>query len=171
MHRPTAHAVLFGPCWGLSSCCDLNAGTSFTCISLVLFGVWRYHAGTHYQSPCVPAICLWSPSLCASLGPKTVLIHLSCPPPLVYRNSCITCLAHSVHGEPVPFSQAIHLAPSFHQCSFLLLCQFGQNANSNVGLCWRPASSPAVPELSRYSSVPPCLSGLAPHFTLHEWGS
>lgn len=170
MHRPPVHAVHFGPCWCLSSCCDLNTGTSFTCISLVLFGVWRYHAGTHYQSPCIPAICLWSPSLCASLGPKTAHPLVPPPPPLVYQNSWITCLAHSVHGEPVAFSQAIHLAPSFHQCSFLLLCQFGQSANSNVGLCWRLASLPAVPELSRYSSVPPCLSALTPHFTLREWG-
>lgn len=82
MHRPPVHAVHFGPCWCLSSCYDLNTGTSFTCISLVLFGVWRYHAGTHYQSPCIPAICLWSPSLCASLGPKTAHPLVPPPPPI-----------------------------------------------------------------------------------------
>ena len=179
MHHPADHALLLGPYWSLSRWSDLHPGTSFTCVSLVPFGVWRYCAGTRYGSPDSPAICLWSssslllwvPELCSSTGSL-----------LDYRNTWITHPPPPGHGGTSGIfsgypSSPMHPLPMqpFYFCSNLGRVPtpgWGSPRDSPPHqLCGSWADIPQFPLISPHRSggntrvvsiLPPCFSLRSP---------
>lgn len=174
------------PLWSLSRWSDLHPSTSFTCVSLVPFGVWRYCAGTRYGSPDSPAICLWSssslllwvPKLCSSTGSL-----------LDYQNTWITHPAPPGHGGTSGIfsgypSSPMHPLPMqrFYFCSNLGRVPtpaWGSPRDSPPHqLCGSWADIPQFPLILPHRSggstrvvsiLPHCFSLRPPSHALREW--